>query len=1129
MAFCMSSNQQRREHSLNLANPAPNSMKTTLIAALAIASFAFNLHAAESRVLWHIGEHDGNNTEFALAPGDYSKFQQDGFFVVGAGNPKQDWPYVHPGPSDAWAGGREHTFTILFGVKSAATAGNCRLLIDLLDAQKGGPPRLRITVNGTKFEKQTASGNGDDSIQGTPAKGKAQRIAGEFPASLLQAGANQIELTTVSGSWLLYDSVALETPPGIESAPVTQTALLRSVEPVPALMERDGKLLQPIKASLVYFGEPQSGTLKLNGQDVGQVQLVKGRPEVEILTPAVEKETAAELSVVAGGKTLASAPVKLTPVRKWVVYILMHSHTDIGYTDIQPNIEKKQAHNVVQALELIRQTKDYPVGARFKWNLEVMWAADQFFRIATPEQVREFEQAVHDGNIGVDALYGNLLTGLCRSEEMMRQISFGTDLGRRCGVTVDSMMISDVPGLTWGLVPALAQHGVKYISAGPNASRTMAGDRIGYVRVQYENNPFYWESPSGKERALYWGSQGGYSFGHHFSSLTEGLPFLLQRLDEQGYAYDIVQLRWTKGDNGPPDVGVMPAVRDWNKKYTYPKLIIATTSEAFHAFEQKYSSQLPTHRGDMTPYWEDGAPSSARETALNRHSADRLVQAETIWALRSPGKFPADRFAVAWKNAALYSEHTWGAHNSISQPDLPFVKTQWKYKQGYALDADKESRALLEQALGGTVSATTSAVDVFNTASWPRTDLVTLPKETKGDLVKDERGQPVPSQRLSTGELVFLARNVSPFGASRFHIEPGSPAPGSKAAADNLTLTTPSLTVKLDPATGDIVSLRATGVETEFADGHVNNYIYLPGADTNNAQPSGAAKITVKETGPLVASLLVESPAPGCNRLAREVRLVDGLDRVELIDLLDKKPVRTVEGVHRGFSFNIPDPIVHINSPGVIGEPEKDQLPGACKNWFCVERWVDISNSRNGVTWVTDDAPLMELGGLTANLPRSQPDPNAYLKTIKPSSKIYAWVMNNHWHTNYRADQEGPTWFRFTIRPHAAYDSAAATRFGVESTEPLLVAPATGPAPLASRLSLDPDTVILTAFKPSDDGKALIIRLWNPTDHPQTARLNWKQPVQHVWLSSAREEQGAAAPESISLAKFDLATLRVEQ
>ena len=186
-----------------------------------------------------------------------------------------------------------------------------------------------------------------------------------------------------------------------------------------------------------------------------------------------------------------------------------------------------------------------------------------------------------------------------------------------------------------------------------------------------------------------------------------------------------------------------------------------------------------------------------------------------------------------------------------------------------------------------------------------------------------------------------------------------------------------------------------------------------------DAKPNGPAKISVKEAGPLVASLVVESDAPGCKQLVREVRVIDGLDRVEIIDMVDKLPVRAIEGVHFGFAFNVPNPEVRINSPGAVVRPEKDQLPGACKNWFSVERWVDVSNDNYGVTWVTADAPLMELGGLTANLPRGQPNPNAYMKTIEPSATLYSWVMNNHWHTNYRADQEGETTFRYYLRPHA--------------------------------------------------------------------------------------------------------------
>jgi len=1100
---------------------------------------AFNLSAADNQLLWQIGKPDHDNAEFALAPGGYAQFKNDAFFIVGQSDPKRDWPYVQPGPADAWAGSRPHTFTVVFGVRQLVAAGNCKLEFDLLDTQHLSPPKVSIAVNGQAFERQMPAGAGDASVNGAPAQGKPHHFEVEFPVTQLKEGDNDIAITTLSGSWLLYDAVTLEGPAGMASLPVASSVGLRAIDPQPGLIERDGKLFEPVTASVFRIGEPLAASVQFDGVETGRTQLTNGTQTIEALAPEVKQETKAVLAIVAGGKTLASGTVLLKPVRKWEVYILMHSHTDIGYTDLQPNIEQKQAHNVIRALELIQQTRDYPAGARFKWNLEVMWTADQFYRIASPEQKTKFEQAVRAGNIGVDAMYGNLLTGLSRSEEMMRQISLATDLGRRCGATVDSMMISDVPGLTWGIVPALASHGVKYISDGPNASRTMAGDRIGYVRVQWENQPFYWQSTSGGERALYWGSQGGYSFGHHFSSLAEGLPFLLNRLDEQKYAYDIVQLRWTKGDNGPPDEGVMAIVRDWNAKYAWPKLVIATTSEAFHAFEERYGAQLPTHRGDLTPYWEDGAGSSARETALNRHSADRLVQAETIWALRHPGTFPADDFAFAWKNAALYSEHTWGAYNSISQPDLPFVKNQWAYKQGYALKADAKSHELLDRALGSPSATAASSVDVYNTASWPRTDLVTLPKETVGGDVTDESGRSVPWQRLSTGELVFLAREVPAFGARRFNVANDKSACVGSAKVSGSTLSTPLLTVKLDVQTGDIVSLRATGLDGELADGQINNYLYLPGRDVKDAQPSGPAKITIKEAGPLVVSLVAESDAPGCNRLAREVRLVDGLDCVEISDLLDKQAVRAIEGIHLGFSFNITNPVVHINSPGAIGEPEKDQLPGACKNWFCVERWVDISEADRGVTWSTADAPLMELGGLTANLPRSQPDPNAYLKAIEPAAKIYSWVMNNHWHTNYRADQEGPVWFRFAIQPHHAYDPAAAMRFGFASTEPLIVAPVTGAAPLPSRLSLEPadqsgqshaaSAAIATAFKPSDDGKALVVRLFNPTSQMQSVRLIWNRPIRHTWLSSACEEQGPEAPGMISVPKLGMLTLRVDE
>jgi len=865
----------------------------------------------------------------------------------------------------------------------------------------------------------------------------------------------------------------------------------------------------------------------------------KGAAHFTIFLPGsagVSNECEAAITLKSGRAELKQT-VSVPACQPRVYYVLMHSHCDIGYTDIQPHIAAKQAHNVIHALELIEQTRDYPPGAQFKWNTEVFWQVDQFYKIATPEQKAKFEEAVRAHRIGLDAMYGNLLTGLARGEELLRQMEFATELGRRCGVKVDSMMISDVPGLIWGIVPSLAQAGVKYISDGPNASSGMVGDRIGYVRVQWENHPFAWLSPSGKERAIYWGAQGGYSIGHHCASIRDAIAELTTQLDEWGYPYDIVQLRWTKGDNGGPDESVMPTVRDWNAHYAWPKLVISTTSEMFHEFEKRYGDKLPVYRGDMTPYWEDGAGSSARETGINRLSSDRMTEGEILWTLLKPDALPADGYAEALKNIALYSEHTWGAYNSISAPDSDFVKAQWKIKQAFALDGESETTQLLAAALAtrGAAPEIASAIDVFNTASWPRTDLVTLPKMMKlaGDIVKNDRGEIAPSQRLAGGELVFMATDIPPFGGRRFKLEAGSANASGAAKAEGATLGDSTITLKLDESSGAIASLRAKGVAHEFVNAAtnigLNEYVYLPGGNVRDAQRNGPVKISVKDNGPLVASLLVQSDAPGCNKLAREIRLVDGLDRVEISDTIDKKAVRSVEGVHIGFGFNVPNPALRINIPWAVIQPEKDQLAGACKNWFSVERWVDLSNERLGVTWSTVEAPLLEIGGLTANLPRSQPNPKAYMSRVEASPTIYSWVMNNHWHTNYRADQEGETVFRFAMRPHAAYDQTAAARFGVESTEPLIAAPAAGPAPSGPLVEISPGPIMITSLEPSSDGKALILRLYNTGPTAAQASLKWKALTpKAIFVSDLLEDTGAPASDTVDLPAYEVRTLRAE-
>jgi alpha-mannosidase len=305
----------------------------------------------------------------------------------------------------------------------------------------------------------------------------------------------------------------------------------------------------------------------------------------------------------------------------------------------------------------------------------------------------------------------------------------------------------------------------------------------------------------------------------------------------------------------------------------------------------------------------------------------------------------------------------------------------------------------------------------------------------------------------------------------------------------------------------------------------LNAYRYVPGANPKDAQTNGVPKITIKESGPVVASMLVESDAPGGNKLTREIRVMNGVDHVDIVNTLDKKAIRTKEGVHFGFAFNVPNGVVRMDVPFAVVRPEQDQMKGACKNWFTVQRWVDISNDQYGVTWATIDAPLVEVGAITADVTGGIP----WLEHIAPSQTIFSYVMNNYWHTNYKADQDGPTVFRYAIRPHKAYRTEDATRFGIECSQPLVASLARGEVPTQPRLRIDNSAVVVSALKPSDDGKAWIIRLFNASEQAGKATLTWAAPApKAMFLSDIAERPLSAITGPIDVPPYGMVTVRAE-
>ncbi len=920
-----------------------------------------------------------------------------------------------------------------------------------------------------------------------------------------------------------------------------------TVQPAQAVLRGSDAARRPVVIHIEHvYAEPAEAVLKVGDLAPIPLFLNFGQQAVKITLPAVDQPQTVSVSIELAGTTVLQQQVAVPPVRRWELHFLAHSHVDIGYTQVQTEVEQKQWKYLRQALDIARKTADYPPESRFKWNTEVLWAVDSYLQQASDQEKSEFLRAVRDGVIHLDGLYGNELTALCRPEELMRLTSCARRISRQYDLSIDAAMISDVPGYTWGTVPALVQSGIKYLSIGPNHVH-----RIGLTLEQWGDRPFYWVSPSGDERLLCWMAGKAYSWFHasRLGTLTVDSPAepffdYLDELIEKKYPYDLVQIRYSiGGDNGPPDQQLSEFVKAWNEKYEWPRMVISTTSSLMHALEDRYGEQLPEARGDFTPYWEDGAASSARETAMTRGASERLVQAEALWAMRAAAKYPVDEFYAAWRNALLYDEHTWGAHCSISQPDCPLTVDQWKIKQAYALDARRQAKQLLAQALPQNSEPNSSAddtkidaVDVWNTNSWSRSDLVRLdtPRKPVGYVVTDLEGNIVPSTRTPRGQLAFMAQDVPPFAAKRFLLVPGLPDSAGDARAEGTVLTTKTLRVEVDPDTGAIASLRLAGLETDLVADQtprgLNRYCYVAGRHATVPGSSRVTRIEVLEKRGVTASLAIYGQAAGVRQLITILRVTDGLDRLDIFNILDKEKVLEKESVHLGFPFQVPGGVMRVNTPWAVVVPESDQLPGACKNYMTVGRWVDISNNDFGVTWTTRDAPLIEVGGIHVDV-KSPLTSDSWIKHLEPTQTLYSYVMNNYWETNYKASQNGMTLFRYSILPHRQFDQAAAARFAIGRSQPLIVRPANrDDAVLASCLNVAGAGVLVTSLKPSDDGRALIVRLFNASDQPTTAQLKWPDTApRQMTLSSPREETGKPLDAPITMPPLGIVTVRAEK
>jgi alpha-mannosidase len=707
-------------------------------------------------------------------------------------------------------------------------------------------------------------------------------------------------------------------------------------------------------------------------------------------------------------------------------------------------------------------------------------------------------------------------------------------------VTIDTAMINDVPGYAWALPDLFTEAGVTRVAFRANSIR----GRFLWYRPGAVPRPFYWQGPAGS-RLFVWYTD-SYREGNFFRppGLFEN-EFLNHagRNEQAGCWVDDIQLRMG-GDNLPPELNTSKNARAWNEKYLWPRVVVATNREYLETLEKRYGAKCETHRGDIPSWWADGPASSAKETGANRLLHDRLVAAEALWTLAwladPTVPYPRKEINAAYDKMIHFDEHTWGASGAISDPHSENTLIQWKFKAAYEADAEKMTNDLYRRALKQVSGAATAPgghrVAIWNTLTWPRTDVVELPLAgtpldgAAGALVTDTRdNKPVASQLSADGKrLFFIAKDVPALACVEFTIRSAPPAATTEKPAKEGTLENAFYRLTASPAAGGLSSWDDKQLKRELLDpnreGPLNQPIHerVPAgreAVDNFTQRTEfirtlpqSGRLVSQHRGPVFQEMTIETSLPKCPKITQTVRIYDQVKVVDIIDVFTKEEETQPEGIYVRFPFDVPDPEFRVQIADATMRPEKDQLPYSCRDFYSIQHWINIAGKGYGIAVAPIEAPLVLCSGLHVG---KWADHIAF-----DNGHVYSWVMNNYWYTNFCAFQTGEIPSRYRLTSYAGQlDSVALTRFAWQPFHPLegvwLGDTASArPARQESPFTLEGDTAVISCVKLAEADDAIIVRLLEMSGKPSQCRLRWALPrgttIARAYRADAVERPGAS-------------------
>jgi len=912
-------------------------------------------------------------------------------------------------------------------------------------------------------------------------------------------------------------------------------------------------------------------------------RLTADAPTRDVLIPEPRAPLPALVEIEAAGETHRREAM-IEPVRRWTVFFVNHSHTDIGFTHPPSEVADIHTKNLEQALLLAESTEGWPDDARFRWTCESSWQVQHFLRGGDPARCDRLARAVNDGTVEVEALYIHSYFDLLSREQLVRSVAYAQWLRDELGISVTSAMISDVPGAPWSLVEVLVDAGVRYLSMAPN--NFMAP----FLATTGIHRPFWWQGPAGG-RVLVWytgdpswayieGARFGFWDG--IDVVEQCLPGRLAELAATGYPFDAVQIQ-LGSDNRPLRLTPARIAREWNRRYVSPRIRMATPTEFFRHIEQRSPEQPEVHAGEWQSSWSQTTLHYPHEATLSRRNHYLLETWERLAVMADLVSesyvYPLAAIASAYEASLLFDEHSGpkGIWVSRGNGDVERALTEgydiFERATGPVADGIDDA---LRRATTAMASGDNPEIVVWNSLGWERggTVEVELPDEARTEtvaVVDGAAGEDIPCEVVSGKErptrLRFRASGVPAMGTKRYRVvstpetHPFSNRPERvRQSGDICRAESKEVTLEVD-ACGRITYLLLDGVDRNLVDPTarwaLNQLVrYRPDPHGPEAGGSFTADRRLFDGVP-IAGIVVESTweplrPPECSTSLAGAEIstaavIDGLyqweSRIRLrdgtIEIDDRltwlgRPDQQ-ELLYVAVPWALENPVLRHAGQFAVLDPVTQSLSGGSLDFSAVQGWVRVGE-RDGPCVVVSsrDLALVDVGGINHL---------AFHRHLRPERGHLmfraATGQGVHQEETSPFGQDGAMNMRFAIRP--ARDTVSdhgAHRFGEEQCSPLRATwlrannPGFWSADGGSFVALQSATAMITGLKRAESGDGYIVRVWESCGERSLCTLSfpmheyvgaWRTTVAEADLGRAEMIDGVLRFE---LGPYGIATFR---